>query len=233
MSDIIEIPLIKEDKKEEDDIEYVNSCWFVNKPHRIIISGSSESGKTYFLLKLLPNFNIDELVILSQALEQPVYKSIIHYYEDEIPVYTDTEFNDEYVKLEKKEDEPKKHKVIIIDDLDVDKKQIELIINLFERGRHFGVTVIYVSQDYFKLDKRIRKNANLRIIFKLHDNSIQEISQHCKGLAGGSIKPIQDYYNDIITNFKYTPLMLYEGVNIPRVFQIRAGIDGILNKYIK
>ena len=64
---------------------------------------------------------------------------------------------------------PKNKKNLIIFDDCINEKNQNIMENYFTRGRHSNTNVIYLSQNWFDLDKRsIRGNSNYIILFKLN-----------------------------------------------------------------
>ena len=51
------------------------------------------------------------------------------------------------------------------------------------KGRHFGCNCIYLTQDYYQLDKMsIRNNSNIQIFFKLNPKDIQSVHTYLVSL---------------------------------------------------
>lgn len=57
-------------------LRYMNSTLFDNTTHRVLICGSSGSGKTNVLLQLLPFFAFDKLYLFCKQPKQSIYSSI-------------------------------------------------------------------------------------------------------------------------------------------------------------
>lgn len=53
---------------------------------------------------------------------------------------------------------------ILLDDIVLDKNQLPFI-EIFSKGRHRNCQVAYLSQDWFSINKMVRRNSNLFILF--------------------------------------------------------------------
>ena len=68
---------------------------------------------------------------------------------------------------------PKKHFIIVDNSMILDQDKMQ---KLFIYGRHLNISIIYLSQNYFKLDKHtIRDNCNFLIIFKINESDIKSL----------------------------------------------------------
>ena len=74
--------------KSKKNHKRVNSGYFTNRTHGIIICGKTQSGKSYYLLELLPHLNIDKLIIMSRSIKKEPYISIIDHYKDSKTILT-------------------------------------------------------------------------------------------------------------------------------------------------
>ena len=68
--------------------------------------------------------------------------------------------------------------LIVFDDVMMDPQSN--ISKFFSRGRHNNIDLIYLSQNYFILDRRtIRENCNFFLLFKQNEKNLHHIYQDC------------------------------------------------------
>jgi hypothetical protein len=136
---------------------------------RCIIVGSSNSGKTYSLIYLLPLLKKpEEIFIFSTDLSQPIYDYAIALCGDDIQVHKYNEFPNPSL-IEDKDNQKyfkdNNHTIFIFDDINI--KQMEKkLIPFFTKSRHFNISVILIYQRFHDIPLTIRHNANLFLIFK-------------------------------------------------------------------
>jgi len=116
------------------------------KWYTLFVSGTTGSGKSYYIADLIKNNKPKFIFIMSPIKDDPAYKSM-----KPEPVYIDLDkYFDEYNKFFEIEDLPP-NSVVILDDIDTDAKKAkpyqEIKTQLLERGRHIPVSVICVSHD--------------------------------------------------------------------------------------
>ena len=169
---------------------------YPNHPVRCIITGPSNAGKSVFLTNLILNIinEYDKIYIYSPSLHQDLYQKLIKCFSNYIPIQiietilnekdidvvieeivnnkdfqksdTETETNEniEGLKFPQKYEN---NSIIILDDLNEKKINIEKIPAMFKRGRHTNLSIFIISQDYYELLKRtIRCNGNVFHSFK-------------------------------------------------------------------
>ena len=146
------------DKKYEQLFPYMPSDTF-----RILICGSSGSGKTNLLYHMLikPLLYYDKIYLYAGNLEQDKYQKLIqkmndlssklgyeilHVSNNEIIPVTDLCYEDN-------------QKLVIFDDYVCDKNQKQLI-DYFMQGPHKNCSVIYLSQSFYKTPIDIRMNCS-------------------------------------------------------------------------
>ena len=57
----------------------------------------------------------------------------------------------------------------IIADMECNNKLCPIITELFLRGRKLNISLVFISQSYFKVPKTIRLNATHYFIMKIHN----------------------------------------------------------------
>ena len=165
-------------------------------PCRVIITGPSNVGKTYFLRNIILNIinENDKIYIYSPSLHQDLYQTLIKCFNNYIPIHiipnilneedidilidelvnnkdfqkSDTEIEtfDNTEEL-KYPQEYENNSIIILDDLKEKEINNDKIQAMFKRGRHSNLSIFIISQDYYELPKRtIRANGNIFHLFK-------------------------------------------------------------------
>ena len=139
-------------------------------PYRILIIGGSGSGKTNALLNLINNQpDIDKIYLHAKYPYETKYlslinkrestrlkhfndpKAFIEYSNDKQDVYKNTcEYNSD-----------KERKILIVfDDMIADminnKKLNSIVTDLFIRGRKLNISLLFITQSYFKVPKDVR-----------------------------------------------------------------------------
>jgi hypothetical protein len=143
-------------------------------PFRMILSGSSDSGKTTMIMNLLMgNKEIKEdgeryvlcndVVLIGKHLDEPKWMIVRDFYNELAEAGEDVSFRalspNEIPDIE--EFDPNRATVVIFEDLmNMPKKIQEQIADYFSSGRHSNISPIYVSQRFFAILKTIRENVN-------------------------------------------------------------------------
>jgi uridine kinase len=141
----------------------------INVPFRMLIVGASGAGKTSVALEIIKRMNntFGEITIITKNADEPLYKFLrtkipahqLHIYEgiNQIPDL------DSY--------DPDFQHLVIFDDLVLEKNQSK-IEEYFIRGRKIakGLSMMYLTQSYYKTPKTIRLNVSYLILKKLASN---------------------------------------------------------------
>ena len=136
---------------------------------RCIISGSSESGKTFLSKKLiLARIYFEKLYIIGPTRDQ--YEGVERTNDADVEFVKDIKDSPSPNQL------PKDLKKLMIFD---DVRAKEPIINeYFCRGRHNNCNMIYLNQNLFTIDRpSVRKNCNLFILFEQRGKVLTSIYQ--------------------------------------------------------
>ena len=153
-----------------------------NWPFRMLIIRSSSSGKTNILLHLINNLHpIDKIYLYAKDLHEPKYeylikkrekagiknlndpKAFIEYSDDMDDVLDDI---NNYNKNRDK-------KVLIvfddmIADIEYNKNFKRIIKELFYRARKINVSIVFITQSYFRALKDARLNSTHYILMKIN-----------------------------------------------------------------
>ena len=152
----------------------------ISIPNRILICGSSGSGKTNVIMNLLLGMNCwTRVYLLAKNLEEPLYAFLI----------------DEVRKVEAKLDrqilvasntlddlppvdsfDPSENSVVIIDDMINEKsKKLDEVAAFWTRGRKQGVTSIFITQSYFATPKKLRQSTDVMIFKRLTKRDLTSV----------------------------------------------------------
>ena len=171
---------VNENKNEHNK----NWPYIPDHPYRILIIGGSGSGKSNVLLNLIENQpDIDKIYLYAKDHHEAKYqywinirekvglkrfndpKAFIEYSNDMCDVYKNI---DEY-------NVDKDRKILIVfDDMIADiiknKKLNSIVTELFIRGRKLNISLVFITQSYFKVPKDVRLNTTHFFIAKTSTN---------------------------------------------------------------
>lgn len=195
-------------------------------PSTCIIAGSSSSGKTTFLFRLLKN---------AKHMFEKVPKKIIYCYSTYQPLYDDMKSEVEYIEffdgLPSKEDMDlwameEDFKVLIIDDLAQKACQSMDIANLFTiYSHHKNFSVFFVVQNVFSEGKYFRTislNSHYFVLFNNQRDKLQ-IQTLAKQMFPGETKFFMDAYKKA-TGKKYGYLLVDISPHTNLLYKLRTDI---------
>ena len=192
-----------------------------------MISGATQSGKTYFVHKLLQNikgmFSGEDI---SQILYcYGIYQSIFDKMEENIPNFTLHE------GLPSKEDidnfsVKQKHSLVILDDLMSEVGQSHEMERLFTQGcHHRKLNVIFITQNIFqqaKCSRTIALNTHYLVLFRnLRDAS--QVSHLGRQLFPGKGQVLVDAYQEA-TRLPYGYLVIDVSPHSQDQYRLRTRI---------
>ena len=173
------------DKKEQD-----------NWPFCMLIIGPSGSGKTNTLLHLIDKLHpIDKIYHYAKDLSEPKYEYLINKRKQAgiknlndpkaFIEYSD-DMNDVYKKIS---DYNKKHdkKVLLvfdhmIADIEYNKNFKKVIKELFYRARKLNISIVFITQSYFRALKDARLNSMHYILMKIgNKKELKSIAEEKSG----------------------------------------------------
>ena len=134
-------------------------------PFRMAIVAPSGSGKTNFLLNLIHLFSqgrgtFPDITIVTRNKDEPLYNFLASK-SDQIQIKEGMENLPQLDKFDKDFNH-----LVVLDDLVLAKDQSR-IENYYIRARKLNVSVIYISQSYFRIPKIIRQNLSYLVLLKL------------------------------------------------------------------
>ncbi|CEG44181.1 Uncharacterised protein family B354L [Plasmopara halstedii] len=165
----------------------------IQKLFRMILLGPSFSGKSnlaFHILKESPHI-YSHLHIIARNPDQELYDYIreklqgfVTFYDPDAPPSVDA------IK-----EIPNALQLVIIDDYSNDNKlQRDLFSHFFTRGRHKGLSTIFIAHSYFATDKMIRLNSEYIAILKANSKRDLQLILKDFNLPGVSEDDIYRYY---------------------------------------
>ena len=166
-----------ENKKEHN----LNGPYIPDHPYRILIIGGSGTGKTKSLLNLINNQqDIDKIYLYAKDPYEDKYQYLINKRESVgLKHFNDLkafiEYSNDVHSVFKNIDNynlNKENKILIVfDDMIADminnKKLHSTVTELFIRGRKLNISLIFITQSYFKVPKDVRNNSTHFFIMKI------------------------------------------------------------------
>ena len=146
-----------------------------NWPFRMLIIGPSGSGKTNALLHLIDNLHpIDKIYLYAKDLHEPKYEYLINKRKQAriknlndphaFIEYSD-DINDVLDDINNYNKNRDKKVLIVFDgmiaDIEYNKNFKRIIKELFYRARKTNVSIVFITQSYFRALKNARLNSNI------------------------------------------------------------------------
>ena len=135
----------------------------IKLPFRMLITGSSGSGKTQTLLSLLHNMpkTFEKIIITTKNKDEPLYNWLSDKFEKD-PNFEMREIDkDGLPDLDKFDKE--QNNLLVMDDL-VGGKNQKPMEQFFLRARKKGCSLVYITQSYYAVPRMIRSNLTYLII---------------------------------------------------------------------
>ena len=181
-----------DDYTNENIIEHSKWPYIPDHPYRILIIGGSGSGKTNALLNLINNQpDIDKIYLYAKDSYEKKYQYLINKLEKVgLNQFNDpkafmeysNDMQDVYKNIEDYNPIKKRKILIIFDDMIADminnnNKLNPIVTELFIRGRKFNISIIFITQSYFKVPKDLRLNSTHFFIMKIpNKRELQQIA---------------------------------------------------------
>ena len=162
-----------DDYTNENIIEH-NSKWpyIPDHPYRILIIGGSGSGKTNALLNLINNQpDIDKIYLYAKNPYEAKYQYLInkrekvgldHFDDPKAFIKYSNDMQDVHQNIDDYNPRKKRKVLIVFDDLIADminnKKLDSIVTELFIRGTKPNISIVFITQSYFKVPKDVRLN---------------------------------------------------------------------------
>ena len=192
------------------------------QPARVIIAGSSNSGKTNLTSKLVLKYaNRFDVVIICGVAYHDLETSSIG---AQVKVFTDIinpfDYTDDHNKS--------KGILYILDDCFLEASQNKYVVDAFTKGRHSNISIILITQNLFFSGKHARNislNASHYILTKNRDRGQVELLG--RQLFGKSkAQDFGEIYKRALCLRKYSYLLTDLSPTTPEELQLRSNIVG-------
>lgn len=193
-------------------------------PFRMCIVAPSGSGKTNFLVNLIHLFSCGEkgtfqtITIITRNSSEPLYRWLTSECE-QIQIkegLTNTPPLDKF-------DKDYNH-LVVWDDL-VLSKDLSMVENYYIRARKLNVSVIFLSQSYYRIPKMIRNNCTYMVLLKLSGQ--REVNMILSEMGLGVTKEQLLKIYEFATRQKLQPLLI--DLEADPADRFRKGITEIID----
>lgn len=227
------IDILGNKRKEDVNFEFVENS-------RIILCGPTGCGKTMLMANYVLKYaEFEQLYLWSKHLDDPkdVYCKLQEIYE-KLEKKIRKKMKDENIKilytgddlesLPSVEEIPYEgKKLVVIDDFinEKNKEHLQKLEELFTSGRHRNCQVIYMSQSYQAIPKKLRENADYFLFWRLRSKrEIQEIAKfHAVDIPN---KTFQEIFKDATSEpYKF---LLVDKKTPHFCMRYRKGFNGLL-----
>jgi hypothetical protein len=193
-------------------------------PMRMCVVAPSGSGKTNFLVNLIAKFSCGDkgtfqtITIITRNADEPLYKWIQNKC-DQIIIKEGLSNTPQLDKFDKDFNH-----LVVWDDL-VLAKDLSMVEQYYIRARKLNVSVIFISQSFFKIPKIIRNNCSYMVLLKLSGNREVNLILSEFGL-GITKEQLLELYK-FATAEKFSPLIIDMEEDASKRF--RKGFLDVLN----
>ena len=160
-------------------------------PYRILIIGGSGWGKTNALLSLINNQpDIDKIYLSAKDPYENKFQFLInkrqsrrlkHFNDPKAFIEYSNDIQDVYKNIDEYNIDKDRKILIVFDDMIADiinnKKINSIETELFIRGRKLKISLVFITQSYFKVPKDVRLNSTHFFILKIpNERELQQIA---------------------------------------------------------
>ena len=149
--------------------------------YRILITGGSGSGKTNLLLNLIENQpDVDKIYLYAKDPYESKYQYLInkregvginHFEDPKAFIEYLNDMHDVYKNINDYNPDKENKILIVFDDMIAamihNKKLNSIVPKLFIRGRKLNISLVFITQSYFKVPKDVRLNTSHFFIAKI------------------------------------------------------------------
>ena len=168
-----------------------NLPYIRDHPYRILMVGGSGSGKTNTLLNLINNQpDIDKIYLYAKDPYEDKYQFLIekresigikHFNDLKAFIEYSNDMHDVYKNINDYNPNKENKILIVFDDMIADminnKKLNSIVTELFIRGRKLNISLVFITQTYFKVPRDVRLNTTHFLIMKIPDKKeLQQIA---------------------------------------------------------
>ena len=158
-----------------------NWPYIPDNPYRILIIGGSGSVKTTLLLNLIENQpDIDKIYLYAKDPYEAKYQYLInkregvginHFNDPKAFIEYSNDMCDVYKNINEYNPDKENKILILFDDMISDmihnKKLNSIVTQLFIRSRKLNISLVFITQSYFKVPKDVRLNTSHFFIAKI------------------------------------------------------------------
>lgn len=222
-------------KKKDDSLRHypMEDKMHISLPFRMQILGPSGSGKTNVLLDMIKKIGIwDKVILLAKHLDEPLYEHLINTY-SKIEKKLKTQI---MLAIDSAKDMPevndcnvKENTLLIIDDMICeDKKELAKIGAFWTQARKKGVSMVFISQGYYRVPKIIRENTQYLLIKKFDTpKDITRLMAECS--LGIDRNDLLKLYNHALSQGDpHTSFFMIDTTPGPKSLKFRANYSPIL-----
>lgn len=171
----------------------------ITVPFRMLIVGSSGSGKSSTILNIIYNMpdTFEKIVLCCKSKNEPLYLYLEETLKDMISIYEGIENIPDVNTFDKNI-----QTLVIMDDL-VNEKRQNSIEDFFIRARKKGVSTVYISQSFYKTPIMVRNNLTYIIIKQVSSlkNLSRIMNEYSLGIESKTFKKLYDYCTKNKTDF--------------------------------
>ena len=178
-----------DDYTNENIIEH-NSKWpcIPDHPYRILNIGGSGSGKTNALLNLINNQpDVDKIYLYAKDPYEAKYQYLIkkrekvgldHFDDPKAFIEYLNDMQDVYKNIEGYNPVKKRKILIVFDNMIADMiNNNPVVTELFIRGRTLNISIVFITQSYFKVPKDVGLNSTHFFIMKIpNKRELQQVA---------------------------------------------------------
>ena len=181
-----------DDYVNENKTEHNKNCPYTpDHPYRILTIGSSGSGKTNVLLNLIENqLDIDKIYLYVKDPYEAKYQYLInkrenvginHFKDPKAFIEYSNDMRNVYKNIDDYNPNKENRMLIVFDDMIADmiqnKKLNSIVTELFIKGRKLNISLVFITQSYFKVPKDVRLNTSHFFIAKIpNKRELQQIA---------------------------------------------------------
>ena len=170
-----------------------------NWPFRMLITGPSGSGKTNTLLHLIQNLNettpVDKIYLYTKDLTESKYEFLInnrknagikHFNDSTAFIEYSNDMDDVFGNIDDYNKKRKRKVLLVFDDMIADimssTKFQAIIKELFITCRKLNISIVFITQSYFRTPKDARLGSTHNLIMKIQSRKeLQNIVQENSG----------------------------------------------------